>query len=50
MDFIQIDDSGTPDIPNLNISTEGFIKLLKAFNPNKANCPDNISYRILNSN
>jgi hypothetical protein len=30
----QIDDSGTPDIPNLNISTEGLIKLLKAVNPN----------------
>jgi hypothetical protein len=31
--FPQIDDSGTPDIPNLNISTEGLIKLLKAVNP-----------------
>ena len=45
--FPQIDDSGTPDIPNLNISTEGLIKLLKAVNPNKANGPDNISCRIL---
>jgi hypothetical protein len=43
--FPQIDDSGTPDIPNLNISTEGLIKLLKAVNPNKANGPDNISCR-----
>ena len=43
----QIDDSGTPDIPNLNISTEGLIKLLKAVNPNKTNGPDNISCRIL---
>jgi hypothetical protein len=34
--FPQIDNSGTPDIPNLNISTEGLIKLLKAVNPNKA--------------
>jgi hypothetical protein len=45
--FPQIDDSGTPDIPNLNISTEGLIKLLKAVNPNKTNGPDNISCRIL---
>ena len=43
----QIDNSGTPDIPNLNITTEGLIKLLKAVNPNKANGPDNISCRIL---
>ena len=34
-------------IPNLNISTEGLIKLLKVVNPNKANGPDNISCRIL---
>jgi hypothetical protein len=26
--FPQIDDSGTPDIPNLNTSTEGLIKLV----------------------
>ena len=45
--FPHIDDSGTPDIPNLNISTEGLIKLRKAVNPNKANGPDNISCRIL---
>ena len=45
--FPQIDDSGTPDIPNLNTSTEGLIKLLKAVNPNKANGPGNISCRIL---
>jgi hypothetical protein len=28
-------------IPNLNISTEGLIKLLKVVNANKANGPDN---------
>ena len=45
--FPEIDDSGTPDIPNLNISTKGLIQLLKAVNPNKSNGPDNISCRIL---
>jgi hypothetical protein len=34
--FPQIDDSGTPDIPNLNISTKGLIKLLKAVNPQQS--------------